>query len=73
MKLQINLMSGDISTHQVNSCLLAHNYSQKAIEVLTKNNPQPSESCVVVPGKLCSAMSQAERKKCHEKVISQNL
>lgn len=66
MKLQIDLMVGDISPGQIESHKSANTYSQKAIEVLATINSKSSDSCAIVPGKLCPAISQADRQKCHE-------
>ena len=71
MKLQIDLMVGNLSAQKIESRQSAQSYSQKAIEVLAATNPKSSESCTIVPGKLCPAMTQAEREKCHESSGSQ--
>ncbi|MGB3510587.1 MAG: NB-ARC domain-containing protein [Microcoleaceae cyanobacterium] len=73
MKLQIDLMVGNVSPKKIESRQSAHTYSQKAIEVLTTNNPNSSETCAIFPGKVCPATTQAEREKCHESIESQFL
>ncbi|MGK7919177.1 MAG: NB-ARC domain-containing protein [Trichodesmium sp.] len=73
MKLQIDLMVDNISSHKIKSLQPNNIYSQKAIETLTNTNNKYSHSCAIVPGKICSVMSQDERKKCHESNHSQLL
>ncbi|MDY7004540.1 MAG: NB-ARC domain-containing protein [Cyanobacteriota bacterium] len=65
-KLQIDLMVGDISPGQIEFPKSAHTYSQKAIEVLSTVNSKSSNYCTIVSGKLCPAISQTDRQKCHE-------
>ncbi|NEP72715.1 MAG: NACHT domain-containing protein [Okeania sp. SIO2G4] len=73
MKLQIDLMVGDISPCQIESHKSANTCSQKAIEVLSTVNSKSSNYCTIVPGKLCPAISQADKQKCHESYDSQLL
>ncbi len=70
IKLEIDLMVGDLYSHKIECRQSAHNYSQKAIEVLSKTYQKNSEDCAIVPGKICHA-SQTERHKCHENNQSQ--
>ncbi|MDJ0557081.1 MAG: NB-ARC domain-containing protein, partial [Microcoleaceae cyanobacterium MO_207.B10] len=65
MKLQIDLMVDNVSHKKIDPSKSA-NYSQKPIEVLAANNPKLSESCAIVPGKLCPATTQAKQQKCHQ-------
>lgn len=73
MKLQIDLMVDDISPGQIEFPKSANTYSQKAIEVLAKVNSKSSNYCTIVPGKLCPAISQTDKQKCHESYDSQLL
>ncbi|WP_371357523.1 NB-ARC domain-containing protein [Hydrocoleum sp. CS-953] len=70
MKLEIDLMIGDLYSHKMECRQSAHNYSQKAIEVLTKTHQKNSEFCALVPGKICPA-SKNNQHKCHENNESQ--
>ena len=65
MKLEIDLMVGDLYYHKIECRQSANIYSQKAIEVLSKTNHKNSEFCALVPGKICPA-SQTDRHRCHE-------
>ncbi|NEQ77173.1 MAG: NACHT domain-containing protein [Okeania sp. SIO2C9] len=73
MKLQVDLMVGDISSCQIESHKSANTCSQKAIEVSATVNSKSSNYCTIVPGKICPAISQADRQKCHESNDSQLL
>ncbi|MGD1701154.1 NB-ARC domain-containing protein [Dapis sp. BLCC M229] len=72
MKLEIDLMVGDLYSHKIECRQSAHIYSQKAIETLNKTHHKHSEFCAIVPGKICPA-SQTDRHKCHENNESQLL
>lgn len=70
IKLEIDLMVGDLYSHKMECRKSAHTYSQKAIEVLNQINHKDSNFCAIVPGKICPA-TQTNQHRCHENNNSQ--